>query len=219
MTVSVLIADDEEVVRTGLRMIVESEEDLRVVAEAGDGREAVDAVRRVRPDVALMDIRMPHVDGIAATRQITGAPANRTRVLILTTFGDDEYVYEALRAGASGFLLKHGPADQLLAGVRLVAAGEALLAPSITRRLIEQFARRPSPEVGRQRLVELTGRETEVLALVGQGLSNHEIAERLVLSETTVKTHVTRVFTKLGLRDRAQAVVVAYETGLVQPGG
>ena len=219
MSLRVVIADDQEVVRTGFRMILEAEEDIDVVAEAGDGLEAVEAARRVRPDVVLMDIRMPHLDGIAATRRLVENPGTNARVLILTTFGDDEYVYEALRAGASGFLLKHAPADQLTAGVRLVAAGESLLAPSITRRLIERFAQWPAPGAARQReLAELTDREVEVLELMGRGLSNAEIADQLVLSETTVKTHIGRIFMKLDLRDRAQAIVLAYESGLIEPG-
>lgn len=219
MTIRVVIADDEEIVRTGLRLILEAEEDIEVVGEAGDGLEAIDAVRRAHPDVALLDIRMPHLDGIAATRRLLDSEASSTRVLILTTFGDDEYVYQALRAGASGFLLKHSPAEQLIMGIRLIAAGEALLAPSLIRRLIERFAHRPVPGAARrQELSELTNREVEVLELIARGLSNAEIAERFVLSETTVKTHVTRIFTKLGLRDRAQAVVTAYETGLIEPG-
>lgn len=219
MSIRVLIADDEQIVRTGLRLILETEDDIEVVGEAGDGLEAVEAARRLRTDVALLDIRMPHLDGIEATRRLVEGPASTTRVLILTTFGDDEYVYKALRAGASGFLLKHSPADQLVAGIRLVAAGESLLAPSITRRLIERFAHQPAPGAARrERLAELTDREVEVLELIGRGLSNAEIALRFVLSETTVKTHVTHLFAKLGLRDRAQAVVVAYESGLIEPG-
>jgi DNA-binding NarL/FixJ family response regulator len=219
LSIRVLIADDEAVVRTGLRLILESEEDIEVVAEAEDGLLAIEAARRVRPDVALMDVRMPHLDGIAATRRLVDDGALATRVLVLTTFGDDQYVYEALQSGASGFLLKHGPADQLILGIRLVVAGEALLSPSVTKRLIERFAHRPVPGAARrEQLADLTGRELEVLALIADGLSNSEIAQRLVLSEATVKTHITRVFKKAGLRDRAQAVVLAYEAGLDEPG-
>jgi DNA-binding NarL/FixJ family response regulator len=219
MSIRVLIADDEEIVRTGLRLILETEDDIEVVGEAGDGLEAVEAVRRLRVDVALLDIRMPQLDGIETARRLVECASSTARVLILTTFGDDEYVYKALRAGASGFLLKHSPADQLVAGIRLVAAGESLLAPSITRRLIERFAHRPPPSAARrERLAELTDREVEVLELIGRGLSNAEIALRFVLSETTVKSHVSRIFSKLGLRDRAQAVVIAYESGLIEPG-
>jgi DNA-binding NarL/FixJ family response regulator len=219
LSIRVLIADDEAVVRTGLRMILESEDDIEVVAEAEDGLSAVERAGLTRPDVALMDIRMPHVDGIAACRRLLGEGNLPTRVLILTTFGDDQNVYEALRAGASGFLLKHGPADQLILGIRLVASGEALLSPSVTKRLIERFAGRPVPGAARgAELGDLTDREVEVLRLVAEGLSNSEIAERLVVSEATVKTHVTHILRKAGLRDRTQAVVLAYEAGLVEPG-
>lgn len=215
MSLRVLIADDQALVRTGLRKILESEPDIDVVGEAQDGGEAIEKTSLVRPDVVLMDIRMPRVDGIEATRRIAG----NARVLILTTFDVDEYVYDALRAGASGFLLKDTQADQLVTGVRVVAQGESLLAPSITRRLIEQFACRPAPSVRPAELAELTPRELEILQFVARGLSNAEIAAELILGEATVKTHVTRILRKLELRDRVQAVVVAYETGLVQPGG
>ncbi len=214
MTLRVLIADDQALVRTGFRKILESEPDIAVVGEAQDGGEAVEQTQLRRPDVVLMDIRMPRMDGLEATRRIAG----RTRVLILTTFDVDQYVYEALRAGASGFLLKDTQADQLVTGVRVVAQGDSLLAPSITRRLIEQFARRPAPSARPDSLTELTPRELEILQLVARGLSNREIADDLVLGEATVKTHVTRILRKLALRDRVQAVVVAYESGLVQPG-
>jgi DNA-binding NarL/FixJ family response regulator len=215
--IRVLIADDQELVRTGFRVILNAAADLDVVGEAGDGRAAIEAVDAVRPDVVLMDIRMPNLDGIEATRRLTQrAPA--PRVLILTTFDLDEYVYEALRAGASGFLLKDAGADELLHAVRVVAAGEALLAPSITRKLIEDYARRPPVREQPMALAELTARELEVLRLLARGRSNADIARDLVVSDATVKTHVARIFGKLDLHDRAQAVVLAYETGLVQPG-
>ena len=198
-------------------MILNAEPDLEVVGEAGDGREAIEAVRSLRPDVVLMDIRMPNLDGIEATRRIA-ARLDAPRVLILTTFDLDEYVYEALRAGASGFLLKDAGADELIHAVRVIAAGEALLAPSITRRLIEDYARRPPQREQPAALADLTPRELEVLRLLARGLSNADIARELVLGDATVKTHVARIFAKLDLHDRAQAVVLAYESGLVQPG-
>jgi DNA-binding NarL/FixJ family response regulator len=213
----VLIADDQELVRTGFRVILNAEPDLEVVGEAKDGRETIDAIGSLRPDVVLMDIRMPNLDGIEATRRIT-AQDNPPRVLILTTFDLDEYVYEALRAGASGFLLKDAGADELIHAVRVVAAGEALLAPSITRRLIEDYARRPPHREQPTALADLTPRELEVLRLLARGLSNADIARELVLGDATVKTHVARIFAKLDVHDRAQAVVLAYESGLVQPG-
>jgi DNA-binding NarL/FixJ family response regulator len=214
MSVRVLIADDQALVRTGFRKILESEPDLEVVGEAGDGAEALERVAVLHPHVVLMDIRMPRVDGLEATRRLAG----RTRVLILTTFDIDEYVYEALRAGASGFLLKDAGADQLVAGIRVVAQGDSLLAPSVTRRLIEQFAQRPPPNARPDTVTELTARELEVLRLLARGLSNAEIAHELIIGDATVKTHVARLLQKLGLRDRVQAVVLAYESGLVQPG-
>jgi DNA-binding NarL/FixJ family response regulator len=214
--IRVLIADDQELVRTGFRVILSAEPDLDVVGEAKDGRDAVEAVRALAPDVALMDIRMPNLDGIEATRRVAALGA--TRVLILTTFDLDEYVYEALRAGASGFLLKDAGADELLHAVRVVAAGEALLSPSITRRLIEDYARRPPPSEQPAALADLTARELEVLRLMARGLSNAAVARELVVSDATVKTHVARIFAKLDLHDRAQAVVLAYESGLVRPG-
>jgi len=217
MTIRVLIADDQELVRTGFRVIVSAEPDMEVVGEAGDGRETVEAVAKHHPDVVLMDIRMPNLDGIEATRLI-GAQARPPRILILTTFDLDEYVYEALRAGASGFLLKDAGAAELLHAVRVVAAGEALLAPAITRRLIEDFARRPPSSVQPAALADLTPRELEVLHLLAQGCANADIARQLVVSDATVKTHVARIFSKLDLHDRAQAVVPAYESGLIQPG-
>jgi len=215
--IRVLIADDQELVRTGFRVILDAEPDLEVVGEAGDGRETVELVPEKCPDVVLMDIRMPNLDGIEATRRLTALP-HAPRVLMLTTFDLDEYVYEALRAGASGFLLKDAGADELLHAVRVVAAGEALLSPSITRRLIADYARRPPASEQPAALADLTPRELEVLRLLARGLSNGEIARELVLGEATVKTHVARVFQKLDLHDRAQAVVLAYETGLVIPG-
>jgi DNA-binding NarL/FixJ family response regulator len=217
VTIRVLIADDEALIRGGFRMILDAQDDIEVVGEAIDGRDAVAQFRLVRPDVVVMDVRMPAMDGIEATRNLT-AEDSVARVLILTTFDLDEYVFEALRAGASGFLLKDRPPEELVAAVRVVASGEALLAPSVTRRLIEEFARRPEAPAPPRELEELTDREREVLALMGRGLSNAEIASRLFVAETTVKTHVGRVLQKLHLRDRAQAIVLAYESGLVQPG-
>jgi len=215
--IRVLVVDDQALVRAGFRMILEAEPDLEVVGEAADGVEAVAAVQRHQPDVVLMDVRMPNLDGIAATRQILDG-GNTAKVLMLTTFDMDEYVYEAFRAGASGFLLKDVPPERLVAGIRSVASGEALLAPSVTRRLIETFVRRqPAPALPRG-IEALTTREREVLELMARGSSNAEIAEALVVSESTVKTHVARVLDKLELRDRVQAVVFAYECGLLQPG-
>src|SRR4051812_44612054 len=239
MRIRVLLVDDQALVRAGFRMILDAEEDIEVVGEAADGEQAVSSAARFNPDVILMDVRMPNMDGIEATRRIVSAETNgagvvsgssedadpaldRPRVLMLTTFELDEYVYESLRAGASGFLLKDVPADQLVAGIRVVAEGEALLAPSVTKRLISDFsaaraakAKEEHPPAG---LDELTTREMEVFKLIARGMSNHEIATELVVSETTVKTHVARILMKLGLRDRVQAVVLAYESGLVQPG-
>ncbi|WP_214416126.1 response regulator [Sphaerisporangium fuscum] len=213
-----VIADDQALVRTGFRMILAAS-GIEVVAEAADGADAVAAVRRTGPDVVLMDIRMPGMDGIEATRRITAGGADDTRVLILTTYDLDQYVYAALTAGASGFLLKDVTPEQLVAAVRLVRTGDALLAPTITRRLVERFARRDDVKASSHRdLSELTPRELEVLRLLATGLSNAELADRLTLSQTTVKTHVARILSKLGLRDRVQAVVLAYETGLVSPG-
>jgi DNA-binding NarL/FixJ family response regulator len=215
MTIRIVLADDERLVRTGFRMILGTESDLEVIGEASTGHEAVAITRDVQPDVVLMDIRMPDLDGIEATRRIVaGAGHEQCRVLILTTFDLDEYVFAALRAGASGFVLKDAPADQLVSGVRMVAAGDALLAPSITRRLIEEFAR-AAPKALPAGLDDLTGRELDVLKLMAKGLSNAEIAAELLIGEATVRTHVTRVLRKLDLRDRVQAVVLAYETGVV----
>ncbi len=212
------VADDQTLVRSGFAMILDSEPDLEVVGEASDGREAIDLCRRRRPDVMLMDIRMPNLDGIEATRQICADPDNSTSVLMLTTFDLDEYVYDAVRAGASGFLLKDTPADELIQAVRVLAAGDALLAPSVTRRLIEEFAAGTGDYATVPGLDELTERERDVLELIARGLSNGEIAERLYLGETTVKTHVSRVLTQLAVRDRVQAVIVAYESGIIRPG-
>jgi DNA-binding NarL/FixJ family response regulator len=222
MSIRVVIADDQQLVRAGFRMILNASKDVEVVGEAGNGTEAIHVVHEQRPDVVLMDIRMPETDGIEATRRITSGMEHPPRILMLTTFDLDEYVYEALRAGASGFLLKEVPPEQLVEGVRTIAAGEALLAPSVTRRMIERFtsgtphshATQPPP----RELEELTAREREVLDLVARAMSNAEIAAHLVVSEATVKTHITRVFMKLGLRDRAQAVMYAYENGLVRAG-
>jgi DNA-binding NarL/FixJ family response regulator len=221
MTVRVLLADDEQLVRAGLRLILESEPDFEVIGEAGNGAEAFELTRALDPDVVLMDVQMPDMNGLEATRQIAALGRTDTsRVLVLTTFEVDEYVYEALRAGASGFLLKRTPAADLVAGIRVVARGDALLAPSVTRRLIDQFAHRPAAKQAHPTpLREITEREREVLALVAHGLSNAEIAERLVLSEGTVKTHIKHIFGKLDLRDRTQAVILAYDIGLVEPKG
>jgi DNA-binding NarL/FixJ family response regulator len=215
----VLIADDQALVRVGLRKILDNEPETTVVGEAGNGQDAVAAARRLRPDVVLMDIRMPVLDGIEATRRIaTAQPA--TRVLILTTFGLDDYVYDALRAGASGFMLKDAPPEEIAAAVRIVASGEALLAPAITRAVIEEFARQPpaAPASLPAAVTSLTPREREVLDLLARGLSNPQICQRLVISEATAKTHVARILQKLGLRDRIQIVIYAYETGLITPG-
>jgi DNA-binding NarL/FixJ family response regulator len=215
----VLLADDEQLIRAGFRLILESEPDFEVVGEASNGREAVDFTTKLDPDVVLMDIQMPVMNGLEATQQITALGREDTsRVLVLTTFEIDEYVYEALRAGASGFLLKRTPAADLIAGIRVVAGGDALLAPSVTRRLIDQFAQHPTVKrLDRTALEGLTEREREVLTFVAHGLSNAEIAEQLVLSEGTVKTHIKHVFAKLDLRDRTQAVIFAYDHGLVEP--
>jgi DNA-binding NarL/FixJ family response regulator len=215
VSIRVLVADDQALVRAGFRKILEADAEIEVVGEAADGTEAVELSQQLEPDVVLMDIRMPNLDGIAATRQLAGGP----RVLVLTTFGLEEYVYEALRAGASGFLLKDVPPEQLLAGVHVVASGDALLDPAITRTVIEEFASRPAarPEL-RAKLDELTAREREVFDLVARGFSNAEIAKELVVTDGTVKTHVAHFLLKLGLRDRVQAVIYAYESGAVEPG-
>jgi DNA-binding NarL/FixJ family response regulator len=216
--IQVLIADDQALVREGLRLVLRSAEDIDVVGEAADGLEAVDACARSHPDVVLMDVRMPRMDGLDATRRLMDA-ARPPRVLVLTTYDLDAYVYGALRAGASGFLLKDTPGDELVGAIRLIAAGDALLAPSVTRRLIEDFVAGPDPESeAAHALTELSARETEVLERLARGLSNPEIAAELIVSETTVKTHVSHILMKLGLRDRVQAVVFAYESGLVRAG-
>jgi DNA-binding NarL/FixJ family response regulator len=219
MTISIVVADDHHVVRDGFAALLDAQPDFDVLGKASDGAEAVRKCRELRPDVALMDVRMPGMDGIEATRQLVQSGDDAPRILILTTFDFDDYVYDALRAGASGFLLKDVTRERLFDAVRVIAAGDALLAPAVTRRLIGEFARqRSAPAETPASLAELTARETEVLRLLAEGLSNPEIAARLVVSEETVKTHVSRVLGKLGLRDRTQAVVAAYESGLVVPG-
>jgi DNA-binding NarL/FixJ family response regulator len=220
MTVRVVLADDQRIVRAGFRALLELTDDLVVVGEAADGQDAVSCVRRTRPDVVLMDIRMPTVDGLEATRRIVADPRlGRVRVLVLTTFEIDEYVFEALRLGASGFLLKDVDPDDLCAAIRVVAAGQSLLAPAVTRKVIDEFSRLRGRIIRAERLDVLTAREREVVALVAAGLSNDEIAGRLFMSPLTAKTHVSRAMTKLGMRDRAQLVVLAYETGLARVGG
>jgi len=217
VTIRVLVADDQALVRAGIRMLIETQPDLEVTGEAEDGLAAIGEVTRTRPDVVLMDVRMPRLDGIEAARRIVALGPDPAKVVMLTTFDVDEYVFDALSAGATGFLLKHARPEELLFGIRAAADGHALVAPALTRRLIERFASsrpRATPELGR-----LTEREREVLVLLVRGLSNTEIAGRLFVGESTVKTHVTRIFTKLGLRDRAHAVIYGYETGLVTPGG
>lgn len=220
MTVRVLLVDDQALVRGGLRMIIDAQPDLEVVGEAADGREGIEAFHRLRPNVVVMDIRMPHLDGVEATRRLAGPDSPyRARVLILTTFDLDEYVYDALKAGASGFMLKDAPPADLVGAIRVVADGDALLAPSVTRRLIASFVRKAPPNVGdRGGLNQLTEREKEVLKLVARGLSNAQIAETLVVGETTVKTHVARLLDKLDLQNRVQAAILAYEVGLVELG-
>jgi DNA-binding NarL/FixJ family response regulator len=220
VSIRLLIVDDQELVRTGFRLFLETQDELQVVGEAGDGRQAVERARELRPDVVLMDIRMPHMDGVEATARLSAAGIDPPpRVLVLTTFDLDEYVFGALRAGAAGFLLKDAPRERLVEAIRVVHAGEALLSPSITRRLVEDFAARTDPlEPPTDLLDELTPREREVLVLVARGLSNGEIAERLVVTEATVKSHVGNLLLKLGLRDRVQAVVFAYEHGIVVAG-
>jgi DNA-binding NarL/FixJ family response regulator len=217
--IEVVLAEDQYLVREGLRLMIDAQPDMRVVGEASDGRAAVDETLVRRPDVVVMDVRMPQLDGIEATRQIVERSRHPVRVLVLTTFDLDEYVVRGMRAGASGFLLKSVAPQQLADGIRTVAAGDAMLAPTVTRRLLDEFVRRPRPETDANRvLAELTDRERHVLRMLALGLSNAEIADRLVVTPATVKTHVTRILSKLDLRDRVQAVVLAYETGLVQPG-
>lgn len=216
MTITVVLADDQAMVRAGFRRLLEAEPDIAVVGEAGDGAQLVQLVNQLRPHVALVDIRMPNMDGIEATRRI--ATAVSTHVVILTTFDLDEYVYDALRAGASGFLLKDAPPEQMIAGVHAAASGDALISPSVTRRLLSEFAQRPQPADAGRELAALTERERDILLRLGRGMSNTEIAAELFLGEATIKTHVSNVLTKLALRDRVQAVVYAYETGLVTPG-
>ena len=219
MTIRVAIVDDQALMRDGFTMILEAQPDIEVVGDAENGRLGVELCRRTRPDVVLMDIRMPDMDGIEATRLITSSDGCDTRVLVLTTFDLDEYVYGAMRAGASGYLLKDTPASELVAAVRVIARGDALLSPSVTRRLIEEFARQPEPEAVSAALPDdLTERERQALELLAHGLSNREIAAEMYIGEATAKTHVSRLLTKLGVRDRVQAVVLAYETGLVRPG-
>ncbi len=217
MSIRVLLADDQQLVRTGFRLILSAEPDIEVVGEAGDGATTVRNARRIRPDVTLMDVRMPGMDGISATRQLTGQTPPPTRVLVLTTFDVDSYVYDALRAGASGFLLKNAPPEELIRAIRLIAAGEALLDPAVTLRVIEEFSRTPARPTEPAEMTRLTDREREVLLLVARGLSNAEIAAGLFVSEATIKSHVARLLAKLMLRDRAQAIVYAYENGLVEP--
>jgi DNA-binding NarL/FixJ family response regulator len=219
--IRILLVDDQALVRAGFRMILDAETEMEVVGEASDGREAIDQVRSLRPDVVLMDIRMPELDGLEAARRILASNNDDApKILMLTTFDLDEYVYEALRAGASGFLLKDTPPEQLVAAIHVIAQGEALLSPSITRRVISEFVKGtgPKPQAQFPRLEDLTARELEVMKAIARGLSNAEIAKELFVSETTVKTHVARILMKLGLRDRVQAVVLAYEAGVVQPG-
>ena len=219
MTIRVVVADDQGMVRSGFSVLLNAQPDIEVIGEAVNGQEAIARAAELRPDVILMDVRMPVLDGLQATRQIT-AMTDPPKILVLTTFDLDDYVYEALRSGASGFLLKDASATELANAVRLVAAGDALLAPGVTRRLIAEFARMGAPRSpGRKQLEGLTERESEVLALVARGMSNAEIADHLVVAEQTIKTHVGRILMKLGLRDRTQAVVLAYESGLVHPGG
>jgi DNA-binding NarL/FixJ family response regulator len=218
VSIRVVLVDDQAMVRAGFRMILEAEDDIEVIGEAGDGDEAVTVTRQLRPDVVLMDVQMPRMDGLEATGRIVREADSPSRVVILTTFERDDYVFEALRAGASGFLLKNAPPEELVHAVRVVAAGDALLAPSVTRKVIEDFVRRPPPRSHAADVGRLTEREVEVLQLLATGKSNSELAAHLYLGEGTIKTHVSNVLTKLGLRDRMQAVVFAYESGLVEPG-
>jgi DNA-binding NarL/FixJ family response regulator len=218
MSVRVVLVDDQALIRTGFKMILETEDDIEVVGEASDGEQAISMTRSVRPDVVLMDVQMPTMDGLEATGRIVRDASIPSRIVILTTFERDDYVFEALRAGASGFLLKNAPSEELVHAVRVVAAGDALLAPSVTRKVIEGFIRRPASRSNEVELQRLTERETEILQLLATGKSNSELAVHLFVGEGTIKTHVSSVLTKLGLRDRMQAVIFAYESGLIEPG-
>jgi DNA-binding NarL/FixJ family response regulator len=218
VSISVVLVDDQALIRTGFKMILESEDDIEIVGEAGDGEQGVVAVRRLRPDVVLMDVQMPTMDGLEATSRIVQEDSISSRIVILTTFERDDYIFDALRAGASGFLLKNSPPDELVHAVRVVAAGEALLAPSVTRKVIEEFLEQPARHNSEAELGRLTERETEILKLLATGKSNAELARHLFVGEGTIKTHVSNVLTKLGLRDRMQAVIFAYESGLIEPG-
>ncbi|HEY5273946.1 MAG TPA: response regulator transcription factor [Acidimicrobiales bacterium] len=218
MNISVVLVDDQALIRTGLKMILESEDDIEIVGEASDGEQGVVTTRQLQPDVVLMDVQMPTMDGLQATGRIVQEASIRSRIVILTTFERDDYVFEALRAGASGFLLKNSPPEELVHAVRVVAAGDALLAPSVTRKVIEGFIARPARQSNEAELARLTERETEILQLLATGKSNAELAVHLFVGEGTIKTHVSNVLTKLGLRDRMQAVIFAYESGLIEPG-
>jgi len=218
VSISVVLVDDQALIRAGFKMILESEDDIEIVGEAGDGEQGVVAVRRLRPDVVLMDVQMPTMDGLEATRRIVQEGSIPSRIVILTTFERDDYIFDALRAGASGFLLKNSPPDELVHAVRVVAAGEALLAPSVTQKVIEEFIEQPARHSSEAELGRLTARETEILKLLATGKSNAELAGHLFVGEGTIKTHVSNVLTKLGLRDRMQAVIFAYESGLIEPG-
>jgi DNA-binding NarL/FixJ family response regulator len=218
VSISVVLVDDQALIRTGFKMILESEDDIEIVGEAGDGEQGVVAVRRLRPDVVLMDVQMPTMDGLEATGRIVQEGSIPSRIVILTTFERDDYIFDALRAGASGFLLKNSPPDELVHAVRVVAAGESLLAPSVTRKVIEGFIEQPARHGSEAELGRLTERETEILKLLATGKSNAELASHLFVGEGTIKTHVSNVLTKLGLRDRMQAVIFAYESGLIEPG-
>jgi DNA-binding NarL/FixJ family response regulator len=218
VSISVVLVDDQALIRTGFKMILESEDDIEIVGEAGDGEQGVVAVRRLRPDVVLMDVQMPTMDGLEATGRIVQDGSIPSRIVILTTFERDDYIFDALRAGASGFLLKNSPPDELVHAVRVVAAGEALLAPSVTQKVIEEFIEQPARHSSEAELGRLTARETEILKLLATGKSNAELAGHLFVGEGTIKTHVSNVLTKLGLRDRMQAVIFAYESGLIEPG-